>query len=205
FFFFSSRRRHTRSKRDWSSDVCSSDLKSLESNEIVSEETSGLSRTRLTLLEGASLIVGTNIGAGILSLAFGSRHAGWPILLFWIIVTGALTTVMMLYVAETTLRTKKDLQLSGLTNKYMGRIGAWVMFISVAINAVGAMTAYASGSGEVLSELFNIPPFVGSLIFFIPAAGVIWLGLKVVGASGRVVTVGMLILVAILVIASIIG
>src|SRR5207249_6423136 len=26
FFFFSSRRRHTRSKRDWSSDVCSSDL-----------------------------------------------------------------------------------------------------------------------------------------------------------------------------------
>src|SRR5690349_540913 len=27
FFFFSSRRRHTRSLRDWSSDVCSSDLK----------------------------------------------------------------------------------------------------------------------------------------------------------------------------------
>src|SRR5699024_11712699 len=26
FFFFSSRRRHTISKRDWSSDVCSSDL-----------------------------------------------------------------------------------------------------------------------------------------------------------------------------------
>src|SRR5699024_11897022 len=26
--FFSSRRRHTRSKRDWSSDVCSSDLQS---------------------------------------------------------------------------------------------------------------------------------------------------------------------------------
>src|SRR5438105_7690582 len=27
FFFFSSRRRHTRSTRDWSSDVCSSDLR----------------------------------------------------------------------------------------------------------------------------------------------------------------------------------
>src|SRR5207247_4219661 len=26
YFFFSSRRRHTRSTRDWSSDVCSSDL-----------------------------------------------------------------------------------------------------------------------------------------------------------------------------------
>src|SRR2546428_4511317 len=30
FFFFSSRRRHTRSDRDWSSDVCSSDLPQLE-------------------------------------------------------------------------------------------------------------------------------------------------------------------------------
>src|SRR2546421_4183269 len=30
FFFFSSRRRHTRSDRDWSSDVCSSDLASQE-------------------------------------------------------------------------------------------------------------------------------------------------------------------------------
>src|SRR2546422_7171631 len=29
FFFFSSRRRHTRCSRDWSSDVCSSDLNSL--------------------------------------------------------------------------------------------------------------------------------------------------------------------------------
>src|SRR5699024_12229720 len=29
-FFFSSRRRHTRSKRDWSSDVCSSDLRILQ-------------------------------------------------------------------------------------------------------------------------------------------------------------------------------
>src|SRR5699024_12069428 len=31
FFVFSSRRRHTRSKRDWSSDVCSSDLYSYTS------------------------------------------------------------------------------------------------------------------------------------------------------------------------------
>src|SRR5699024_11934865 len=37
FFFYSSRRRHTRSKRDWSSDVCSSDLELA----ILSEEVSG--------------------------------------------------------------------------------------------------------------------------------------------------------------------
>src|SRR5699024_11610225 len=34
-FFFSSRRRHTRSKRDWSSDVCSSDLVDLREKLVV--------------------------------------------------------------------------------------------------------------------------------------------------------------------------
>src|SRR5690349_25029582 len=33
FFFFSSRRRHTRSLRDWSSDVCSSDLAVAKENQ----------------------------------------------------------------------------------------------------------------------------------------------------------------------------
>src|SRR5207247_7885305 len=33
-FFFSSRRRHTRSTRDWSSDVCSSDLEAAEGERI---------------------------------------------------------------------------------------------------------------------------------------------------------------------------
>src|SRR5207249_7587018 len=36
-FFFSSRRRHTRSKRDWSSDVCSSDLALSKTRSVKSE------------------------------------------------------------------------------------------------------------------------------------------------------------------------
>src|SRR3712207_8854145 len=36
FFFFSSRRRHTRYWRDWSSDVCSSDLKPYSVTSVVS-------------------------------------------------------------------------------------------------------------------------------------------------------------------------
>src|SRR5687768_18262616 len=39
FFFFSSRRRHTRCSRDWSSDVCSSDLE-IYLTSMVLEETS---------------------------------------------------------------------------------------------------------------------------------------------------------------------
>src|SRR2546429_2855715 len=47
FFFFSSRRRHTRCSRDWSSDVCSSDLlpSSITSGGIIHDE----SATRSTV------------------------------------------------------------------------------------------------------------------------------------------------------------
>src|SRR6266496_5603996 len=41
FFFFSSRRRHTRSLRDWSSDVCSSDLRSAAGRGCRSRKASG--------------------------------------------------------------------------------------------------------------------------------------------------------------------
>src|SRR5690606_40412893 len=40
YFFFSSRRRHTRFSRDWSSDVCSSDLRSTSFVPILSSDIS---------------------------------------------------------------------------------------------------------------------------------------------------------------------
>src|SRR3989449_5557896 len=47
-FFLSSRRRHTRCSRDWSSDVCSSDL--------VLEHAPGVALERVTVAPGAGLL-----------------------------------------------------------------------------------------------------------------------------------------------------
>ena len=164
-----------------------------------------LKRTKLTLFEGIALIVGCNIGAGVLSLAYGAKNAGWPVLVFWVIVAGFFTTISMLYVAETTLRTKKPLQLSGLAEKYIGNTGSWLIFSSVAVNTTGALIAYTVGSGEILHELFGIPHFMGSVIFFFPSVLVIWLGLKAAGVAEKFITAGMLVIVMILVLASILG
>src|SRR5438034_9144493 len=58
FFFFSSRRRHTRSLCDWSSDVCSSDLKLAFSSagEIMISVAIKLRSTRLRTRFGSALI-----------------------------------------------------------------------------------------------------------------------------------------------------
>src|SRR6266496_1242313 len=56
FFFFSSRRRHTRSLRDWSSDVCSSDL------------------------EQATVVVVPSMGEGFGMVALEAMERGRPVI-----------------------------------------------------------------------------------------------------------------------------
>src|SRR5207249_7342337 len=64
-FFFSSRRRHTRSKRDWSSDVCSSDLQSFF------QSTPGVSFILAALVGAASWI----LIATLLRVQVSTTHA----------------------------------------------------------------------------------------------------------------------------------
>src|SRR2546422_8032006 len=60
FFFFSSRRRHTRCRRDWSSDVCSSDLPLAVSDEgltwLVAERWPGNARELEHAIERAAVL-----------------------------------------------------------------------------------------------------------------------------------------------------
>src|SRR5215469_5381115 len=64
-FFFSSRRRHTRSLRDWSSDVCSSDLPLHPGERFLHVLTQGSGEDRTTDL--ADCPAGGRTGTGILA------------------------------------------------------------------------------------------------------------------------------------------
>src|SRR5699024_11813111 len=94
-FFFSSRRRHTRSKRDWSSDVCSSDLSASSSNAMIAMAVAMLGvfvpllpaigvgiwgavvgSLTLTLLAGALALVGGTVKIGRASCREGGRESG---------------------------------------------------------------------------------------------------------------------------------
>lgn len=156
----------------------------------------------LTFWEAALIIVGANVGSGILGLAYASRLAGWPILLLWLLIAGFFTTVSMIYVAETTLRTKKNLQLPGLAQKYVGSLGSWLVFFSVVANSVGCMIAYMAGSGEIISSMLGVSNHIGSILFVIPSAIVVWLGLKATGIAEKIMGFGMILLIGIIILAS---
>src|SRR5207237_2502948 len=78
-FFFSSRRRHTRFKCDWSSDVCSSDLMLASANWSTSmwlARSSSACARRLTV----SLVIATDSGGWAATLAASAIAASkaWP-------------------------------------------------------------------------------------------------------------------------------
>ena len=165
-------------------------------------EEGALKVTKLTLYEAVAIIVGANVGSGILGLAYSSRLAGWPILVLWLAVAGLFTTFSMLYVAESALRTKKPLQLPGLAEKYVGKVGSVLIFISVCANSIGCMVAYTTGSGNILCTLLGLPTWAGSLLFTVPCVLVVWFGLKATGLWEKFMSTGMVVLLGIIVIAS---
>ena len=162
-------------------------------------EEGALKTTKLTFYEAISIIVGANIGSGILGLAYSTRLAGWPVLLLWLVVAGLFTTFSMLYVAETALRTRKPLQLPGLAEKYVGKSGSLLMFISVCANSIGCMIAYTTGSGNIICTLLGLPNWAGSLLFTVPCVLVVWFGLKATGIWEKFISTGMVLLLVLIV------
>ena len=148
------------------------------------------------------MVVGSTIGSGVLGLAFASRNAGWPVLLTWLVVAGFFSIISMLYVAEATLRTTRPLQLSGLAEKYVGKIGSWLIFFSVGATSFCSLIAYTSGCGKILSEFFGISLEMASCLFALGATSVVWLGLKATGVAEKYFSSGMTAMLILLVGAS---
>ena len=71
-----------------------------------------------------------------------------------------------LMAGEIVLRTKKQHQLTGYAEKYLGKWGKRLMMFSMAFSIYGALTAYLIGEGEVLKAIFRWgDPLWYSIIF----------------------------------------
>lgn len=128
-------------------------------------------------------IVGTTIGAGVLALPYAFSQAGYPLGLLNLVITGAASTFMSLYVGEIALRTKKTLQLTGFAGKYLGGNAKKVMLGLQLLSIYTALMAYLIGVGVSVTNLVGGSHKLYSFIFFILAAPIVYRGLKAVAAS----------------------
>lgn len=161
-------------------------------------EEGALKVKRLTPMEVVWAVVGCGIGSGCLGTAYSARLAGFPVITFWLIVSGITTLFSMYYVAETALRTRRMMQLPGLAERYVGPIGKIMVFLAVTLNAFSCLIAYFNGSGNIINSLLGIPNWVGTMMFLIPGVIVVLVGLKAVGVAGKYLAAAMTIMLVIL-------
>lgn len=168
-------------------------------------EEGALKVKRLTPMEVVFTVVGCGIGSGCLGTAYSARLAGFPVITFWLIVSGITTLFSMYYVAEAALRTRKMVQLPGLADRYVGPVGKILIFLAVTLNSFSCLIAYFNGSGDIINSLLGIPNWVGTLMFLIPGMLVVWMGLKAVGVAGKYLSVAMAVMLVILCGASVVS
>ena len=168
-------------------------------------EEGALKIQKLTPLQVVFTVVGCGVGSGCLGTAYGARLAGFPVITFWLIVSGITTLFSMYYVAESALRTRRMMQLPGLAERYVGPIGKILIFVAVTLNSFSCLIAYFNGSAHILNELLGVPGWVGTLMFLIPGMLIVWFGLKAVGIAGQYLSIAMTIMLIILCGASLIS
>ena len=147
----------------------------------------------ITPKEGLAILIGTQVGAGVLGLPYAASQVGL-IPAFGIIVG---VMLLMLFTALIVLKLSAEMrgaQMSTIAQKTLGKIGGWVMYLSIVLMSFGALLAYVAGMGSVFASLFGISDTIGALIFWVLASTVIYLGLEASGKTELIMSYVMLIL-----------
>lgn len=135
---------------------------------------------RLTLAEASAILIGTQIGAGVLGLPYALKDTGFGGIAI-IVAVGVLTLLTALFVLE--LAVQGEGTLTSLARETLGTAGGWLMLASISVLSYGALIAYIAGSGDILSSLLGIDKSVSALIFWAIMSGIVLMGLKASGEA----------------------
>lgn len=133
--------------------------------------------------KAVALLIGTIIGAGVLGIPYVTYKAGFWTGILMITTLGIALMMLHLYLGEIALRTEGKHELTGYAEKYLGKNGKKVMFISMLIGNFGALTAYLVGTGATIKALFGGQEIIYTIIFFVVLAAIVHKGLKAVGKT----------------------
>ncbi len=150
-------------------------------------------KPRITTKEGLAILVGTQIGAGVLGLPYAAAQVG--LILASVILIGVM--LLLLFTALIVLKFTVEMngaQLSTIAYRVLGHAGGWTMYISIFIMSFGALLAYTAGMGNVLANLFGLNADMGAILFWGFASAIIYMGLEASGKTELIMSYVMLVL-----------
>ncbi|HDM67265.1 MAG TPA: amino acid permease [Thermoplasmatales archaeon] len=147
----------------------------------------------ITPREGLAILIGTQVGAGVLGLPYVASKVGL------IPAFGVIVAVMLLMLSTALIVLKlsaemRGAQMSTIAQRTLGRIGGWVMYLSIVLMSFGALLAYVAGMGSVFANLFGVDDTIGAIIFWVLASTIIYLGLEASGKTELIMSYIMLTL-----------
>ena len=162
--------------------------------------------SELTFMEAASIIVGHGVGAGILSVPYLAAHNSFRETVLILLIGYAVALVLHFLIAELSLNNDGaqfvkcfDAELfSGRIKK----IFTWTAFILLGVSVIVNVSAFLTGAAAVFRNWFGLPDIVGMLIFYILGAGVVFVGMKLVGICEKIAVFSMVGVVVILLVAT---
>jgi amino acid permease len=163
-----------------------------------------ISKENKQLFTAVSIITGTCIGAGFLGIPYVTAKAGFLTTLIYIIIFSIILLLVNLYLGEIILRTKKNHQLTGYAEKYLGKKGKYIMLCATKFVIFAAIIAYTIGVGESISLLIfgNIKYFIPIGVFFgLFMSMFIWKGmslLKMFEKTGVIISLTLLFFICII-------
>jgi amino acid permease len=145
---------------------------------------------KLTFIEASSIITGYGVGGGIMAVPFLAAQNGLLITLLILAVAYLFSVLLHLMIAEMCSGEEEVNQVVELFRKYLFKgpyenLLAWLFFALLLVILFSSMAAYIVGAAEILVSLFNLPLWIGKLLFYLVAAGVVFFGLKVLGISEK--------------------
>lgn len=151
---------------------------------------------------GFATLLGTIVGVGIFGVPYAMARSGFALGVFYLFILGIATVFIHLFYSEFVLRTNGKHRFVGYAEIYLGKWGGRVAAFATLFGLYGALLAYTIIAGDflhvILGDFFGGTPFLYGVIFFIIAAVIIFLGLKLVAGGELLMAFFLVVIVALI-------
>lgn len=167
------------------------------------------SESKLTFFEATSIIVGHGVGSGILSVPFLASRNRWYDILWIILLVYGINLVMHFMIAELSYNNGGAQFIKCFEKElFVGRMkkaATWFAFELLGFSVVVNVSGFIAGASAVFEAWFGLPSAAGMLLFYVLAASVVYIGMKLVGICEKIAVFSMVGVIGILFIATLIS
>ena len=166
------------------------------------------SESKLSFFEATSIIVGHGVGAGILSVPYLASHNSIRSTLLIVGFCYCFNLLLHLLIAELSYNNEGAQFISCFDRELFSgkfkKIFTWLAFALLGVSVIVNVSAFLTGAAAVFRSWFGLPDTVGVIIFYLLGAGVVFVGMKLVGICEKIAVSSMIGVIGILLVATMI-